>query len=60
MPTGQVDVIGHSLGGLVVCIVAVERAERVRRLILECSCRTHVLRPRRLDPTVTWRRLEGG
>ncbi len=35
MPTGQVDVIGHSLGGLVACIVAVERAERVRRLILE-------------------------
>ncbi len=35
MLTGQVDVIGHSLGGLVACIVAVERAGRVRRLILE-------------------------
>ncbi|MDH2424614.1 alpha/beta fold hydrolase [Sphaerisporangium sp. TRM90804] len=31
----QVDVIGHSLGGLVAYLVASERPERVRRLVLE-------------------------
>ena len=30
-----VDLVGHSLGGLVACRVAVRRPERVRRLVLE-------------------------
>jgi pimeloyl-ACP methyl ester carboxylesterase len=31
----RVDLIGHSMGGLVACLLAQERPERVRRLILE-------------------------
>jgi len=31
----EVDVVGHSLGGLVACLVAVRRPGRVRRLVLE-------------------------
>ncbi|MEV6815155.1 alpha/beta hydrolase [Micromonospora sp. NPDC051296] len=33
--TGEVDLIGHSLGGLVACLVAAEQQRQVRRLVLE-------------------------
>ncbi|WP_428963109.1 alpha/beta fold hydrolase [Micromonospora fluostatini] len=35
LDTGAVDLVGHSLGGLVACAVAAARPGRVRRLVLE-------------------------
>ncbi len=35
LPAGPVDLVGHSLGGLVACRVAAARPDRVRRLVLE-------------------------
>jgi len=35
LPEAAVDVVGHSLGGLVACLAAVRRPARVRRLVLE-------------------------
>lgn len=32
---GAVDLVGHSLGGLVACVVAAERQRHVRKLVLE-------------------------
>lgn len=42
-----VDLVGHSLGGLVACQVAAARPELVRRLVLED---VGLLHPRRADP----------
>ncbi|MEV1287655.1 alpha/beta hydrolase [Micromonospora sp. NPDC049679] len=33
--TGAVDLVGHSLGGLVACVVASERQRHIRKLVLE-------------------------
>lgn len=44
---GAVDLVGHSLGGLVACKVAAERPELVRRLVLED---VGLLHPRQGDP----------
>ncbi|XAS77231.1 alpha/beta hydrolase [Dermatophilaceae bacterium Sec6.4] len=44
---GAVDLVGHSLGGLVACQVAAARPELVRRLVLED---VGLLHPRSADP----------
>ena len=44
-----VDLVGHSLGGLVACMVAASRSEVVRRLVLED---VGLLRPRTPKPPV--------
>ncbi len=44
---GPVDLVGHSLGGLVACQVAATRPELVRRLVLED---VGLLHPRPADP----------
>jgi 3-oxoadipate enol-lactonase len=49
----RVDLIGHSMGGLVACLLAQQRPERVRRLILEDVA---VLQPR---PRTTPARPDG-
>lgn len=36
-----VDIVAHSLGGLVACLTAAERPQRVRRLVLEDVCMPH-------------------
>lgn len=35
LDTGAVDLVGHSLGGLVACAVAAERQRHIRKLVLE-------------------------
>lgn len=45
----QVDLVGHSLGGLVACLVANRCPDRVRRLVLED---VGLLQPRLADPPV--------
>ncbi len=37
----MVDIVGHSLGGLVACLAVAERPQRVRRLVLEDVCMPH-------------------
>jgi len=44
---GRVDLVGHSLGGLVACQVAAARPELVRRLVLED---VGLLQPRPAEP----------
>lgn len=46
-PDGSVDLVGHSLGGLVACAVAVANPTLVRRLVLED---VGLLKPRPPDP----------
>lgn len=46
-PDGLVDLVGHSMGGLVACAVATDRSELVRRLVLEDI---GLLTPRPADP----------
>jgi pimeloyl-ACP methyl ester carboxylesterase len=47
LPAGEVDLVGHSLGGLVACQVAASGAARVGRLVLE---ETGVPHPRSAQP----------
>ncbi|PZG21267.1 alpha/beta hydrolase [Micromonospora craterilacus] len=49
LDTGAVDLIGHSLGGLVACLVAAERPRHVRRLVLEDIPFPHPRRPKPPD-----------
>jgi pimeloyl-ACP methyl ester carboxylesterase len=46
-PDGKVDLVGHSLGGLVACAVATRCPDQVRRLVLED---VGLLKPRPADP----------
>jgi pimeloyl-ACP methyl ester carboxylesterase len=52
--SARVDLVGHSLGGLVACLVAAGRPDRVRRLVLED---VGLLHPR---PPAAPSRPEGG
>ena len=49
VPGGEVDLVGHSLGGLVACLAAIRVPARVRRLALEG---VGLLEPRPADPPV--------
>lgn len=46
-PGGQVDLVGHSLGGLVACTVATRCPDQIRRLVLE---EVGLLKPRPAGP----------
>jgi len=47
LPGNVVDLVGHSLGGLVACLVTTRCSEQIRRLVLED---VGLLKPRQPDP----------
>lgn len=49
LPAGEVDLVGHSLGGLVACQVAASEKARVRRLVLEDTGMPHPRPPQAPD-----------